>query len=51
MNIFRVFDQESKGCINVNELKNIWNNYLKEDIPSDSVSVCMKCGWHCEIAG
>jgi len=39
MNIFRVFDQEDRGCINVNELKNIWNNYLVEDIPSDHVSL------------
>ena len=37
MDIFRVFDQEGKGCINVNELRNVWNNYLMDDIPSQEV--------------
>ena len=37
-NIFRVFDREDEGCINVNELKNIWNNYLFKDISSQDVS-------------
>ena len=39
INIFRVYDREGKGCIDVDELKNVWNNYLKDNIPDESVSI------------
>ena len=38
INIFRVFDPNGKGSINVAELRYIWNNYLQEIAPDDSVS-------------
>jgi len=31
--IFHAFDQEGKGCIDVNELKDIWKEFLKPFIP------------------
>nr|CAB3260426.1 uncharacterized protein LOC100175312 [Phallusia mammillata] len=34
-NIFRVFDREQRGCIDVNELRNIWNDFLTEMAPMD----------------
>ncbi|CAK8671556.1 unnamed protein product [Clavelina lepadiformis] len=36
INIFRVFDPNGKGSINVAELRYIWNNYLQEIAPDDS---------------
>ncbi|XP_078492544.1 uncharacterized protein LOC100175312 isoform X2 [Ciona intestinalis] len=34
-NIFRVFDRHERGCIDVEELRNIWNNFLQGMAPVD----------------